>query len=283
MPLSDHLLYRRANRLTRPWTRQARALPDYIVIGAQKSGSSTLYAQLRSHPANVRAEIKECHFFDTPRPDHSAARYRRHFPLRAHKALRRTVVGGAVTGEATPSYLFHPLVPARMQAAVPQVKLIAVLREPIGRAISHYAMARRNGLEPLDFADAIRAEDDRLAPEWDRLARGEEPTRGFRVHSYAARGRYAEQLARYLEHFDRDQILVLTSDALRHDLHATLERCRRHIGMPDVGWRMEERHVNVGTKKPEVTAEDLAFLRERFADSNARLADEWGIDFRGAR
>ena len=178
---------------------------DFLVIGAQKAGTTALYAYLRWHPGITGPSWKEVSFFDR----HwwrGEAWYRGQFPLRA---------GERLVGEASPTYLFHPLAPERARSLVPDAKLVALLRNPVDRAYSQYQHEVALGREPLSFEDALAAEDDRLAGEVERLI--EDPrafSRAWWDHTYAARGRYAEQLERWLAVFPREQLLVVPTEEL---------------------------------------------------------------------
>jgi hypothetical protein len=186
-------------------TARRRPLPHFLVIGAQKAGTTALYAYLRWHPGITGPSWKEVSFFDR----HwwrGEAWYRGQFPLRA---------GERLVGEASPSYLFHPLAPERARSLVPDAKLVALLRNPVDRAYSQYQHEVALGREPLSFEDALAAEDDRLAGEVERLV--EDPrafSRAWWDHTYAARGRYAEQLERWLAVFPREQLLVVPTEEL---------------------------------------------------------------------
>jgi len=190
-----------------------RALPDFVVIGAQKAGTSSLYGQLAAHPSVVPALRKEVHFFDrAPAP---VAHYRAWFPRRASLDAVAARTGRGVTGEATPFYLLHPAAPARLHAVVPDARLIVALRDPVTRAISGYHHAVRVGDEqrPIEVAlDPTAAEV--LAPATD-AAWYDAAACPVRLRGYLARGRYAEQLERWLAVFPRAQLLVVDSDALR--------------------------------------------------------------------
>lgn len=186
-------------------TARWRPLPDFLVIGAQKAGTTALYAYLRWHPAITGPSWKEVSFFDR----HwwrGEAWYRGQFPLRP---------GGRLVGEASPSYLFHPLAPERARAVVPDAKLIVLLRDPVDRAYSQYQHEVALGREPLSFEDALAAEDDRTRGEVERLLADPRAfSRAWWDHTYAARGLYAEQLERWLMVFPREQLLVVTTDEL---------------------------------------------------------------------
>src|SRR5881398_2123099 len=196
-------------------TSGVRPLPDFLIIGAQKAGTTALYAYLREHPAITGPPWKEVSFFDR-HYRRGAAWYRGNFPNRLY--LRRVHArSGArpIVGEASPSYIFHPLAPERVATLAPNVRLIALVRNPIDRALSHYHHEVALGREPLSFEAALDAEPDRTRGEEERLVR--EP--GYFSHAwwnytYLARGRYADQLERWLALFPREQMLVLASDDL---------------------------------------------------------------------
>ena len=175
------------------------------MIGAQKAGTTALYAYLRWHPGITGPSWKEVSFFDR----HwwrGEAWYRGQFPLRA---------GERLVGEASPSYLFHPLAPERARSLVPDARLVALLRDPVDRAYSQYQHEVALGREPLSFEDALAAEDERLRGEVERLVADPRAfSRAWWDHSYASRGRYAEQLERWLAVFPREQLLVVRTEDL---------------------------------------------------------------------
>jgi hypothetical protein len=189
-----------------------RALPDFLILGAQKAGTTSLYSQLVAHPSVLPATKKEVHYFDRRR--RAEGWYRAHFPSRAELALVAERTGRSLTGEASPYYLFHPAVPQRVRRTVPDARLIAVLRDPVERAISGYHHQVRHGHEhrPIELAlDPRHAVV--TAPETDdRWYDAPGPARRL---TYLARGHYAEQLERWFSCFAREQVLVLESTALR--------------------------------------------------------------------
>ena len=186
-------------------TARWRPLPDFLVLGAQKAGTTALYAYLRWHPGITGPSWKEVSFFDR----HwwrGEGWYRGQFPLRS---------GGQIVGEASPSYLFHPLAPERARTLVPDARLIALVRNPVDRAYSQYQHAVALGREPLSFEDALAAEDERTRGEVDRLVADPRAFSGaWWDHTYVARGRYAEQLERWLRVFPREQLLVVATEEL---------------------------------------------------------------------
>jgi Sulfotransferase domain len=206
-------------------TSPFRPLPDFLVLGAQKAGTTALYEYLRRHPQITGPSWKEVSFFDR----HWArgeSWYRGNFPNRARTR-------GKLTGEASPSYVFHPLAPRRVQELVPDARLIVLVRNPVDRALSQYNHEVALGREPLPFEEALDAEEERLRGVEERM---EADPRYFSCewwsHTYKARGRYAEQLVRWLAVFPREQLLVLPSDDLGSDPARAHAQVLEFLGAP---------------------------------------------------
>jgi hypothetical protein len=216
------------------------ALPDFFLVGAPKAGSTALHVGLSRHPQLFLAAVKEPKFFltDGPPPTKGgpgdARTYRQHVWRREdYEALFDPAPPGTRKGESMTLYLGHPEAHRRIAAAVPDARLIAVLRDPVDRAHSNWTHLFSAGLEPeRDFLAACR-----LEPE--RLARGWAPFWG-----YTKLGRYGEQLSSLFQHFARDQVLVLTYRELRDHPVATLDRVCRHLGV-DTGVLTEIPAVNL--------------------------------------
>jgi hypothetical protein len=260
-----------AVRVARELGPQGRELPDFLLIGGQRCGTTSLHRYLSSHPAVGMAFRKEVSFFDANWP-RGEDWYRAHFPSALSRSLARRRSGGPyAAGEATPYYLFHPAVPERVAATVPDVRLVALLREPVERAWSGWQLQRALGTEPLDFADALAAEPERLAGEEERLVG--DPTyrsRNHRHFSYAARGMYADQLERWFAAVPREQLLVLESGALFANPGATVGRVLDFLGLPDRrqdSYRVAQNAIRHGGVPPEAAAR----LREQFREPNERL------------
>ena len=250
-----------AGRLTARW----RDLPDFLVIGAQKAGTTALYAYLRWHPSIGGPFWKEVSFFDR----HWAKGerwYRGQFPLRRD---------GLLVGEASPSYVFHPLAPERVSSIVPEARLVVLLREPGDRAYSHYQHEVALGREPLSFEDALAAEDGRLRGEVDRLLADPKAfSDEWWDHTYASRGLYAEQLERWLALFPREQLLALTTEELGARPAETYATVLSFLGAPphalDSYPRVFDRDY------PPMAEETRKALTARFAEPNRRLEELLG-------
>jgi hypothetical protein len=259
---------------------RGRVLPDFVIIGAAKAGTTSLYDWLGEHPCVAPASTKEVHYFD-----YNYYRgedwYRGHFPLRADlDALSARNGVRCITGEASPPYIAHQWAPERVAKLLPGVRLLVTLRNPIERAYSQFQMTRRENEEPLaSFADAIAAEEGRLAPERARcLADPRYNSWPIGCWSYLMRSRYAEQLERWFELFPREQFHVITLEDMAADPQAVLDGVHAVLGLPG------HRHDNLPPKHvapayAEMGDEARALLADYFRPHNARLYELLGVDY----
>jgi hypothetical protein len=243
--------WRRATWRRRPW-------PDFLILGAQRSGTTSLYRWLSGHPAMTPAVRKEVHYFDL-----NYARgekwYRSHFPLE-HP--------GFVTGEASPYLLFHPLAPARAARDLPSTtRFIVLLREPVERAVSHYWHERKMKAETQPLATALALEDERLSGQWEKVLAGERSFAHFH-YTYAARGRYADQLERWFTAVGRERLLVMESESLFTDRSAQ-GRVTDWLGLPASPAPFPAENDARRAEPDPVAA--LETLRETFRSDNDRL------------
>jgi len=239
---------------------QPRSLPDAVILGAQKSGTSSLHNYLTQHPGVTAPLRKEVHFFDL-----NYARgeqwYRAHFGRTGDAGLNL---------DSSPYYLFHPAVAQRLHAMLPDAKLIVLLRDPVRRAYSGYWHERDKGRETLSFEEAIAAEPGRIEAAQARLADGTlERSHEHQHFSYLARGRYAEQLERWFGHFPRERFLILRFEDLVADPLAVLNQSLAFVGLPPAeAVDLEARNTRRYPPMAEATA---AVLREYYEPWNRRL------------
>lgn len=247
------------------FTGRWRSTPSFFLIGAHKSGTTSLYDYLSASPGVHPARRKELNYYSWTY-HRSKFWYRALFPL----ALGNHEF---ITGEATPNYLFHPNTPARLAADFPDARIIISLREPAARAYSHYRHTKRMGHEPLDFDDALRAEPDRLCdPDWDALGAA------IYRYSYRTRGFYAEQIRRWLEYFDREQMFIFPAESLFADPRSTCDEITNWLGVEPVQIdRFEAR--NTGGTEASPTPSAVADLREHFRPANEELFELLGSRF----
>jgi hypothetical protein len=180
-------------------------LPNFLIIGAPRCGTTHLYRGLRQHPQVFMSDVKEPMFFayeGETRPGVIGERA-------AYEALFAGSERFLARGEASTLYLYHHDAPRRIRELIPDARLIAILRNPVDRAISQYTFQRFLKVEPLDTLEAA------LAAEEERRNNHAPP-----FSLYRDVGLYSQQIARYLALFPRHQLLFLLQDDLEQDPHA---------------------------------------------------------------
>ena len=247
-------------------------LPDFLIIGAQKCGTTFLYDLLSLHPDVEPSTIKEVHYLDQ-RFGEGLEWYRSHFA-----AYPRNDEQKIMTGEATPYYLFYPHAPARAARLLPGARLLVLLRDPVDRAYSHYHHMLRRRRESLSFEEAVRAEEFRLRGEVEKMMEDERyHSFNHQWFSYLSRGIYVDQISTWQQHFDAEQMLVLRSEDLFSDTLATLKTAVRFLGLAD--WEPEDRAPTAksGGYAP-LDPDSRSRLQEYFEPHNRRLYEHLGVD-----
>lgn len=263
-----------ARHLWRLATAPVRTLPDFLIIGAQKCGTTFLYQLLVQHPRVKPAFLKEVHYFDLNfRKDHNW--YRSHFPLQIRNTQRY------ITGEASPYYLFHPHAPRRASGVVPDAKLIVLLRNPVDRAYSHYQhqVKRVKGKtrESLPFDEAIEVEERILPGEVNKMLQDEYyASSSHRTRSYLSRGIYIDQLLAWSSFFQRRQIFVLKSEDLFSDTTNALEGMLDFLEIPY--WAPEIYSIPNKREYSGVSPPVRQRLEEYYKPHNQRLYEYLGAD-----
>lgn len=191
---------------------------DFLIVGAQKSGSTALDQYLRGHSQVEMAKRKEVHFFDdesifTSTVDYS--RYHNWFENKSNKTKK---------GEATPIYMYWHEAPKRIWEYNPKMKLIVILRNPIDRAFSHWNMARYNNMDTLPFSEAIRTETERYQKDLSQE---------HRWLSYIDRGFYTKQLKNLWQYFPKNQTLILKYESLKFELSNTLYKVSEFLDIEE--------------------------------------------------
>ncbi len=237
---------------------------NFLICGTQKGGTTALDAYLRAHPKIAMARIKEVHFFDQDQwfvadpPDY--AYYHRHFEQIASRV-----------GEATPIYLYWQAAAERIWHYNPAMQLIVLLRNPITRAYSHWNMERARHAESWSFAEAIRQESARCR---------EALPQQHRVYSYVDRGFYSEQLRRLWRYFDRDQVLVLKSEALQLNPQQTLDQVCDFLEIERLT-TITPQQVHVSPYTSPISAADWDYLKTIFEYEIKQLERMLDWDCRG--
>lgn len=258
-------------------TSRARVLPEYVMIGGQRCGTTSLYQYLVEHPAVAAATTKEVHFFDVEYARGSGW-YRGHFPTGAYlRALTRRTGMRATTGEASPYYLFHPRAPYRLADLLPSARLIVMLRDPVSRLASHYHHEISLGHERLTLPEAIAREPERFDGEEARILA--DPTyRSFehQHHSYFTRGIYADQLVRWFSVVPRERFLVVEYERFFSDPTEQLDRVLGFLGLPPQRrTSFEAYNARTYNRVDPIVVEEL---QARYEPHNRRLYELLGDD-----
>lgn len=194
--------------------------PNFFVVGAAKAGTTSVYAYLSQHPAVFFSAIKEPHYFAqvTPTREHRYS-VETITDRGAYLRLFRRANRYQVVGDASPSYLWHPQVASRIKRAVPDARILIILRDPIERAFSHYLMDYREGMQHEPFYAALRRDMARTAKGWGVS------------YLYYELGLYAAQVRRYLEVFGCDHVLLMLFEEIRRDARQALRKVAAFLGV----------------------------------------------------
>jgi len=233
-------------------------LPDFLVVGTQKGGTTSLYHLLRRHSGMFLSTPKETHYFSI-NYHKPLSWYQKHF-LQAHPSQLR--------GEVTPFYLFHKHAPERIYDNVPNARLIVLLRDPVERAISQYFHAKNKGYETLSIEDAFAAEPHRI----------NRSDYSYQKHSYLSRSRYDEQLKRYKKFFSDKQILIMRSEDLFTDTFNCWKKLLHFIGVSSIDLPCPLPFYNKG-KKDTVPKTLCNKLKDELINTYDWLKDKYKINW----
>lgn len=243
-------------------TAARRRLPDFLIIGAQKSGTSSLFALLSQHPQLSLSRRKEVHYFDW-HFDKPLDWYRTWFPID----------NGQLTGEATPIYMFHPYVAERVKSALPTRKFIVILRDPVDRAFAHYNMACQKGFEELNFEDALMAEKARVTEGLNELEHSNYSLK-YQRYSYVSRGLYADQLKRWCRYHDTETLHVtFYEDLIKNTAQSYAEICSFLNIRPEDSFTLPHHNAHHYSPMQDATRQ---MLTERFSRPNIELEEFLG-------
>ena len=239
----------------------AERLPDFLVLGTQKGGTTTLQQLLSQHPGVCLAPGKEVHYF-SKHWEQPTAWYASHYAGAAPQQR---------CGDITPFYLFHPQAPQRIHSLLPKAQLIVLLRDPVERALSQYFHSVRLGFETLALEDA-------LAAEQERLNSGER--QHLQEHSYLSRSRYLEQLDRYLELFPDQQLLVLQSEAFFADPTTTWRQIEAFLSLQEAACPAATPRANSGQGEATAVAGTIRTdLRQQLRETALGVRQRYGFSW----
>ncbi len=243
---------------------------DFLIIGVQKGGTTSLYHYLSQHPQIIPASQKEVHFFDL--------NFSKGLEWYQSQLNQTGEQSNFLFGEASPYYIFHPLVPQRVYQLFPQVKLILLLRNPVARTLSHYYHEVRLGWEKLSLTDAIAQEPERLAQEREKiLTNPDYYSFNHQHYSYLSRSRYIEQIQHWRSDFPPEQFLLIKSEELDQQRDSILSQVWQFLEIPELKITQSDRY-NVG-EYPLIPASIKQQLTEYFQPYNRQLAEYLERDF----
>lgn len=257
-------------------TAGLRMQPSFLIVGAQRCGTTSMYRTLSGHPDVLGAGIhKGVHYFDTAY--HRGPRwYRGHFPLSFLANRRRdSDTRPAITGEASPYYMFHPLAPERIARDFPDMRLIVMLRDPVERAYSAFTHESARGFETEPFERALELEESRLRGQVDKMRQDSTYYSLAHQHNaYLARGRYIDQLEEMEKHFPRSRIHLIDSDELFRDAEPVMNELLSFLELaPWSPGHLQQRNAR---PRRALEGEVRQRLEDHFRPYDERLAHWWG-------
>ncbi len=250
--------------------------PSFLICGAQRCGTTSMYQAMRAHPAVMRPTARKgVHYFDTGF-QHNLNWYLGHFPFKLQAAaLRRKVGRNPMTFESSPYYLFHPLSADRIARTLPDVKIVILLRDPVERAYSAHAHELARGYETEPFERALELEDERLAGEEQKLI--DQPNYISHAHqhqAYVHRGYYFYQVQRMITAVGSDRVHVVDSEDFFTNPEPVWNEVLDYLGLPHEAGREFRRHnARPRSAMPESLRRSL---HDRYAETDEQLTQWWG-------
>ena len=244
-------------------TAKSRVLPDFLIIGAVRSGTTSLYYDICQHPSVKKAAYDEIGFFDD---NYHLGEdwYRSLFPTKKKMREVKQNTGNAITGEDTPFYIWNEIACKRIAEVLPNVKLIAILRNPVDRAYSNYFLGVRHSNETKNFDHAIMKDIEFL----DSKIKMEFKNSDYKK-SYVAKGFYAKQLKKWFEHFEKKQIFITTTEELDNNPNIVLEQIFKFLELPNYSIKEIKRHKK--SKYPKMNENVRKKLLNYFEPYNEEL------------
>jgi hypothetical protein len=252
-------------------------LPDFLIIGAQKCGTTSLYEYLIQHPDIYAATAKEVGYFDRYYQK-GLPWYRSQFPSAFRKWYVRLILGRAfLTGEASTGYILNPHALKRISKIVPKAKLILMLRNPVDRAYSHYQHALRMKRESLSFEEAVKKEPERIRDTWKRML-GDENYYNLNIalYAYLKTGLYIDQVRVLMSYFSKEQVLIIKNEDFDANPAAVVKRVLKFLGV-DVQKQLDYSRRNTGEYR-DMDARVRKNLIDYFRPYNQQLYQFLGVN-----
>ena len=258
-------------------TAGSRMVPGFLIVGAQRCGTTSLFKTLSQHPGVLPpAYHKGVHYFDMDY-HRGMSWYLGHFPTTGKAEAVKAQIGvRGITGESSPYYMFHPLAGQRIARDLPSVKLLVLLRDPVERAYSAHSHELARGYETeTDFERALALEESRTAGERERMiSSASYASEHLQHNAYLARGRYIEQLERLEALVGRDRMHVIDSDDFFADPRPSFDAVCDFLGLPR--WEDIAFGKHNSRSRSPMSAELRTRLEDHFAPYDERLATWWG-------
>lgn len=268
-------LYKKINDLQR-LKGSLGTLPDFLIIGVQRGGTTSLYHYLLQHPDVYGATTKQVEYFSN-NYDKTTTWYRSHFPMRWRRTLHERLDKPFVTGEASTGYMLIRTAARRAKKLLPDTKIIVLLRNPVNRAYSHYNHVVKNGKENLSFRKAVEKEQERI--EGERQKTEQDPSyisSAYRTHTYLTRGKYTEFLRPWFEQYDREKMMILKSENLFQNPRDTTNKVFRFLGIQE--HELKNYHQINNRKYDEIDDDLREELKAYYQEYNADLEELIGRD-----
>ena len=249
-------------------------LPNFLICGSPRSGTTSLYEGLIEHPNIYRAKIKEISFFDVN--SHRGKNwYQYHFPSKFDKIFTNSKM---ITGEATPFYLIHPHAPSRIAKIIPNVKIILILRNPIDRAYSHYSSAFKNKKDDLSFEEAIQQENSRIINEKEKLINiPDYNSENFYKWSYFEQGIYYNYIIYWMKFFPKENFHIISSEEFFKNPTKNFNKLFNFLGISEFNY---EKYIQYNTGNYDSMKNSTRkYLSEFYKPHNEKLYELIGKNF----
>lgn len=243
--------------------------PDFLIIGSQKCGTTSLFSYLKKHPLILTSQKKELHFFND-NYEKGVDWYKAQFPNKLNDQI--------LIGEATPGYLYCPYTPERVAKLLPNAKLIVLLRNPVDRAWSHYKHYKRKSMDKqLNFEQAINYEIEEVKNKKSKKLKSSKYKGSYYRSSYVKRGIYVNQLKHWMIFFPKKQFIILKSEDFFADPDKVLSEVLAFLELPECHNKNYKIH-NKGTSE-KIDPTTRMQLVNFFRPYNTELEEFLGVKF----
>lgn len=250
-------------------------LPDFLIIGFVKCGTTSLYQYLLEHPNVYAASGKEIDYFDRLY-SRGINWYKVKFPLKIKKYSEKKFI----TGEATPRYVEHPHALNRIKKTIPRAKFIVLLRNPIDRAYSHYNQNIHLDFESRSFENALDHEHERIKGRYEKMQKNQNYySWDYDIYGYLEHGLYADKLERWFKEFPREQFHFIQTEEFLKNTDKTYEKVLEFLNLPKFTVKQFKRYKEREYKIPKITTSLRKKLIEFYNPHNEKLYDLIGTNF----